>query len=471
MALPKILSEYADFKSAPISKRVKILGDALQRLYDRVEAAEATEDEAAAKSLGRDFDQVSSMLQQERDKLRIERGDEGSDDTIGDTFAMPGRNYNPDFSRSGQERPRISVPGKHSFQSVFGGARGHSPGFDADGGFESIDEYLNQIATGKGDARLRIGAVHGVGDDPHGGFMVPESFVAEFLGPVLGTSIFMSRCDIREQNVKIAHHSGFANYSTADGNPYGFVAHWSTEGGDVEPGLGDVRRMTMELNRLMMLAQTTVEIDEFSESFSNQLRAVLPKAAEWGMERAVIRGSGVGQPLGFLTAIESGTDGHSTIVVAKEDMQEADTITYVNLTSMFSRMHPASLERSIWIAHPDTIPQLTHLFVSDGTTSTHVPVMKESGGKFSILTRPVYFSEHASILGDLGDISLVDPSQYLVTMSRKFMLDKSMHVGFLNGVDTWRLMSFMTGQPKWEKPYTPPTGQTQSWAVTLAERS
>ena len=55
------------------------------------------------------------------------------------------------------------------------------------------------------------------------------------------------------------------------------------------------------------------------------------------------------------------------------------------------------------------------LFATDGTSSTHVPVLQEGGPTgFRMLTRPVIFTEKLPVLGDKGDIAFVDFSQYLI---------------------------------------------------------
>lgn len=85
-------------------------------------------------------------------------------------------------------------------------------------------------------------------------------------------------------------------------------------------------------------------------------------------------------------------------------------------------MYPSGRKKCIWIANSDTIPALLELSISVGTGGDHVKVMSESDGNFTLLTRPIYFCEHSPTLGDLGDIILIDPSQYLIGMRQELII-------------------------------------------------
>jgi HK97 family phage major capsid protein len=183
----------------------------------------------------------------------------------------------------------------------------------------------------------------------------------------------------------------------------------------------------------------------------------------WGMDLAFLRGDGAGQPLGVMNA-------SCLITVAKEAGQLADTLVFQNLTKMFARLHPACVKNSVWVASPTTIPELTTMGVTVGVGGSLVPVMSQSNGEFTILTRPVIFSEKMATLGDVGDILLADFSQYAVGLRKEVSIDKSQHVGFSSDVSTYRGIVRCDGMPLWASVYTPYTGATLSPFVTLAAR-
>ena len=96
--------------------------------------------------------------------------------------------------------------------------------------------------------------------------------------------------------------------------------------------------------------------------------------------------------------------------------------------------------------------------------------MTEHNGQFTILTRPVIFSEKMKALGALGDIAICDFSQYCVGLRREASLDKSQHVGFTSDSTTYRLIIRVDGQPTLSSPITPLNGSTLSPFVVLEAR-
>jgi HK97 family phage major capsid protein len=198
-------------------------------------------------------------------------------------------------------------------------------------------------------------------------------------------------------------------------------------------------------------------------SFGQQLADAMRKSASWQLDHAFLRGSGVGQPTGILTS-------GARVTVAKESGQQADTIVYANVTTMLSRLHPASFRSAVWVAHPSTLPQLLALSVPVGTGGSHVPAVLQADGGFTLLTRPLLFSEKASTLGDEGDLMLADFRAYQIGLRADVTLDVSGHVGFRSNKTAFRLTLRIDGQPGIRTPYTLPSGMTSSPFVTLAAR-
>ncbi len=151
----------------------------------------------------------------------------------------------------------------------------------------------------------------------------------------------------------------------------------------------------------------------------------LLKAGKGYRDKAFLKGSGAGEPLGILNS-------DCLLVQAKESGQSASTINYLNLTGMLSMLHPACFKGSVWICHQSTIPQLLQLSIAVGTGGSHVPVMTEKDGGFSILTRPVIFTEKVEALRSQGDILLADFSQYVVGLREEMRIDLSSACIFYN---------------------------------------
>jgi HK97 family phage major capsid protein len=97
--------------------------------------------------------------------------------------------------------------------------------------------------------------------------------------------------------------------------------------------------------------------------------------------------------------------------------------------------------------------------------------MSETDGKFTMLTRPVIFTEKTEPLGAKGDIMLADFSQYVVGLRSEMRFDTSIHVHFDTDELLARLIERHDGQPLWNEPLTLADGSTTvSPFVVLAER-
>jgi len=197
--------------------------------------------------------------------------------------------------------------------------------------------------------------------------------------------------------------------------------------------------------------------------FETQLETALRSAIAWHLDYACIQGTGGGQPLGLL-------NDPAKIEASAEVGQAEGTITYANLAAMLARLHPRCFGNSVWLCSPTCIEQLLQLTVPIGTSGSHIPVMNESNGEFRMLSRPVVFTEKVPTLGTAGDVTLVDPSQYVLGMRKEMILDRSGHIFFTSDETAYRLLLRADGQGKWSSAYTPKNGDTQSWCVVLEDR-
>jgi HK97 family phage major capsid protein len=180
------------------------------------------------------------------------------------------------------------------------------------------------------------------------------------------------------------------------------------------------------------------------------------------MDHHFLRGSGAGQPLGALS-------DPAIISVPKESGQTADTIQYENLAKMFARHYAP--QRAVWVTNSSTLPSLLTLSIAVGTAGSHVKVLNESNGKFSILGRPVLFSPSMPVLGDVNDIIFADFSQYAIGLRRNLRLEKSNIPGWTQDLMSYRVLVRFDGMGTWNEAITPRNGNSLSWIVGLAERA
>ncbi|MBU1623385.1 MAG: phage major capsid protein, partial [Nanoarchaeota archaeon] len=79
-----------------------------------------------------------------------------------------------------------------------------------------------------------------------------------------------------------------------------------------------------------------------------------------------------------------------------------------------------------------------------------------SGAPYGTLFgRPVIAIEQADTVGDLGDVMLLDLSQYLMIDKGGLQAASSLHVMFLYAEQVFRFIYRTDGQPAWNSSLTP----------------
>jgi HK97 family phage major capsid protein len=199
------------------------------------------------------------------------------------------------------------------------------------------------------------------------------------------------------------------------------------------------------------------------------LRATFSDALKYGLEEAVLVGNGVGRPQGMLVA-------DAVVTVAKEGSQTADTFVRENAIKMLSRLHPGLVRSAVWVANPTLLPQLLELqfTVDNAAGSDYVGGAQEpvlvAAGEYRLFGIPLVFSEAMPVLGDLNDIALVAPSEYVMGTTVSMSLETTQALRFDYDQTTFRLITRVDGAPLWSSAMSPRNGDTLSFAVNLAER-
>ena len=297
-----------------------------------------------------------------------------------------------------------------------------------------------------------------------GGFLVPGEYAKEIHNVALENELVMPLAtvqpmissDIKIPAMEIGDHSS---------NLYGgFTASYTAEAGTMSEANPKTRQMLLTAKKLTGFLRFSNELMDDVPNGEQQILNICGKGLAWYRDRSFLKGTGAGQPLGIL-------NGPCLIAISQEPGQ-GSTIIYENLTNMMARLHPACFPNSVWVCHQSTIPQLLTLSVAVGTGGSHIPVMTESNGKFSMLTRPVIFTEKTEVLGSQGDILLADMSQYVVGLRSEMRIDLSQHVYFTSDEGAARLIERHDGQPLWGEALTLEDGSTTvSPFVTLETRT
>ncbi len=342
-------------------------------------------------------------------------------------------------------------------------------------GFKHLGEFASVVRSAANRDEGAVGRLlamnEGVGED--GGFLVPPEFRDAIMKLVMGEDSLLAMCDTSttSRNAVTQNVDKTTPWGTAGINVY-----WEGEGQAASASGAKFDQQTLRLNKLFARVDVTEELLEDAPQLDNYLRVKAPEVMNSVINLAIVQGNGVGKPLGFMNS-------GAIVSVAKELSQPADTIFHRNLTNMMGRMYSRSWPRSMWLMHQDVWAQLpllsfrdTGAFPSTATAATY-PIFLPPGGLSSapygtLLGRPIMVLEAMETIGDLGDIALVDMSQYrAVTKTGGARVETSIHLKFDTDETVYRFIFRLAGAPWWSSTISPRDGSnTRSPFVTLATR-
>lgn len=325
--------------------------------------------------------------------------------------------------------------------------------------WNNFGEFLKGVYNayapgGQIDNRLTIenaatGMSLGVASD--GGFAVDEQFIGSLQASMVDTSDIISRITM------IPTGAGYGGIkmpaldetSRADGSRWGGVrAYWASEAGTATATKAKVRKLSIDLEKLLAFIYVTDELLVDATALENYIRMAYADEMAFKVNDAIINGDGSGRPLGIMNS-------NALITISKEVGQSADTILYENIIKMWNRMPTRNRRNAIWLINQECEPQLYGMYLAIGTAG--VPVYMPAGGVAgqmysTLMGRPVIPIEQCSKLGDKGDIILTDLSAYIGTEKGGTQVDSSIHVQFLYDEQVFRFRYRFNGAPYYNSP-------------------
>lgn len=299
-----------------------------------------------------------------------------------------------------------------------------------------------------------------------GGFLIPEYLRSELLRVALEKALVRGRARVVPMETLTVPFPMIDTTSNASNIYGGVTAYWTEEAASLTDSSPTFGRVKLEAKKLTAYSEIPNEL--FADSIISLqmfINEIFPEAIAWFEDIAFIRGSGVGEPLGFLNSA-------ATVTVSKESGQATGTLVWENIVKMYARMLPSSLDSAVWIAHIDTFPELATMSLSVGTGGSAIWLNNGVGGPpMTILGRPVFFTEKVNSLGTAGDINFVDLGYYLVGDRQAIQADTSPHYRFQNDQTTVRFIERVDGRPWIQSAITPNQGSnTLSPFVQLQTR-
>jgi HK97 family phage major capsid protein len=347
---------------------------------------------------------------------------------------------------------------------------------DPRGGYSHAGEFLKDVwlAGRTGRQPVRLAAWHKAvkttghmaeGDDSQGGFLVPTQFVADLQMQTMLDDGIPGMCTplpVESSTISIP----FVNDVSHTGGVYGGVVVKRTGEGAQKlyskPTLG---LCTLTLHKLTILTYVSEELMEDSPASVGAIFAkMFAEALSHMIANDLIDGTGAGMGLGIINA-------PATIHVVRAVPGQ---IEWVDVVGLWSRLHPRCIQKAVWLANTDTMPQLMqmhHLVGAGNAIPVYQPGNKDSVSRYGTLMGiPLMLTEHAQSLGDTGDLILADLSQMLLARKGP-KVDSSIHLRFDYNEQTFRAVVRYDCQPWWPAPVTPKHGDhTVSPFVVLDNR-
>lgn len=288
-----------------------------------------------------------------------------------------------------------------------------------------------------------------------GGFLIPEEFRAELMKVALESAVVRPRARVipmASLRAAIPTVDSTSNVSTIFG---GVVAYWTEEAAALVQSQPTFGRVVLEAKKLTAYTEVPNELVQDSAiSVQAIIDEMFPAAIAWYEDAAFLLGTGVGEPLGVFNTLNS-----ALVATAIEAGQPTSTIVWENIVKMYARMLPSSLNNAVWIVSPDTFPELATMALSVGTGGAPVWLPNGADSPYStLLGRPVIISEKVNRLGQQGDISFVDFSQYLI--GDRMAMSAMSSTDFRFGTDTtaYRVIERVDGRPWLQNAITPKNG-------------
>ena len=338
--------------------------------------------------------------------------------------------------------------------------------------FDSFGEMLMAVVNAadparRTDSRLVLetraasGANEGVGSE--GGFLVQQDFADELLKKAFETGVLASRVTKTplSGNANSIKINALNDSSRATGSRWGGVqVYWASEAETVTAKKPTFRQAEMKLSKLMGLCYATDEMIEDAAALGSIIQQAFTEEFGFVIDDAIINGSGVGQPLGFMKSA-------SLISVTRTTANATD---YADIWSMYSRMFSRSKPNAVWLINDDIEPKLGAML--NGTYPAYMPPGGLSGAPYGTLFgKAVIPIEQAESVGTTGDISFVDLGQYAMIDKGGMKTASSLHVRFLYDEQVFKFTYRVDGQPKWNTVLTRYKGTTKSPFVVLSTKT
>lgn len=283
-----------------------------------------------------------------------------------------------------------------------------------------------------------------------GGFLVPSEYAETLLQITPQASPILSRVQV----IPVTRTSGdwptLDQYITpsAGTGQTAFAGGVNTvitaPGGALTPTEPGFEMLQWRVHKIGGYTQVDNElISDSPMAIEALLRALFNVAVSAKHEYYILRGTGVGQPLGIL---------NSTAPVLFTPTTNS-LFSWADVGGMQARFKQVGTGGPAWLIHPSVWPDVLTMEVGTAGGAVWIANMQAAAGN-TILGYPIVQSEHLPQANNSGNVILADLFAYLLFRRQEISVAFSEHAGFLNDKATWRFTARADGKPWVRQPIT-----------------
>jgi len=314
------------------------------------------------------------------------------------------------------------------------------------------------------------GQIQGIGSE--GGFLLQSETSIDLMTHGFNNSAILPKCQRRtltgSESLEIV---GLDETSRADGSRGGGVrVYTDAELSQIDSSMTKFEKIKLAPERLTGMYYASDKILMNATFLGQEMRQLFSEEFAFKGQDLVMEGTGAGQALGIKNC-------DCKISVDKDDGQDPDTISTLNIMNMIMRFYLRGGNSSVcWVTNRNCYKQLRMLKYEIGTGGEMARLFTPptlAGTTGSMEGYAVEFIEQAESLGDAGDLWLCDWSQYVCVDYGDINEASSIHFKFDYGQTTFRFVYYFDGQPRMVSAITPFKGSssTVSPFVRIAERA
>jgi HK97 family phage major capsid protein len=318
----------------------------------------------------------------------------------------------------------------------------HITRFQKRGDQESFDRLVKVYRATPVDRNGEIIRAHEGAAGATGGFLVGEEYGAELLKLDPESDVFAAGVRTVPMGSPVKKYPALRQTSNpasgASAAHGGIRTYRKSEKAARTASEASFDEVELQATDLIAYTEATRDLLADAPGAEADFMSLIRGALGWRRDYDFIRGAGGGGPLGFFEC-------PALIQVARES---TGGISYYDVLTMLSKVLPAYMMQSVWLAAPTALPQLASL-KDDAGNAIWINGQSGAAGELppTLMGRPVRFTEKIPALGTAGDLNLVVPGLYLEGLRQGVEIGVSEDFLFSTDMVAYRAKIRNDGQP------------------------